>query len=137
VRTQPTREARGRGEEAHGRTRCDDWARDGDHLVPKRGDHVFDDEQGAAARLVELRARSGIPAETLQPLIDLLVQGTKALADVAIADAVKARGNASEISQAKSERAKADASFEVGRVTEGIGHLQLAWHHAEKAMGRI
>ena len=113
------------------------WARDGDHLVPKRGDHVFDDEQGAVARLLELINRSGISSETLQPLVAKLVEGTKALADVAILDAVKARGNAGEISLAKKERAEADASFEARRITEGIGHLKLAWHHAEKAMGRL
>ena len=113
------------------------WGRDGDRLVPKRGVHVFDDERGAIGRLVELLARSGVPAKTLQPLVDELVQGTEALADVAIADAARARGNAGEIARARSERAKADASLEAGRITEGVGYLEQAWRYAEAAMGRV
>jgi hypothetical protein len=102
-----------------------------ERVVVARGVRPEVDEESQLGQLLRVE-RGGV-----QPLVDELVQGTTALADVAITDAVRARGIAAKIDQARSERTQAAASFDAGRVTEGIDHLDKAWDRAEEAMRRL
>jgi hypothetical protein len=107
---------------------------DGSHLVPKKGEHVFDDERDAVAKLLELLNHGSLPAVQVQPLIDKLVLAAESLADTAIADAVAGNGIPQKIAQAKDERAKATTLLGSGNVLGAIDHLKNAWHRAEEAL---
>lgn len=109
---------------------------DGSHLEPKHGHEVFGQEKDAVNKLRNLLKdkKSTIPAAVLQGFIDRLVGMDRALAQVAIGDAVSATGDAKMIAKANAELAKGDSEVAEAKYESGIEHYRNAWEHAQKAL---
>ena len=109
---------------------------DGNHLVVKRGESVFDDEKDAVETLDELidNKRSKIGDSALQSLIDRLVQADALLASTAIDDAVAAGGNAKKVARARAEFAEGAAALAKGRPGQAIDRYEHAWEQAVDAL---
>jgi hypothetical protein len=106
---------------------------DSNHLNPKQGQQVFDQEKDAVNKLALVRddPRSTVAPATAQAFIDRIVAVDRALAQVAIDDAVG--GNPTELAKANAELGKGDASAASNRPEEAIQHYRKAWDHAIKA----
>ncbi|HXJ65505.1 MAG TPA: DUF11 domain-containing protein, partial [Actinomycetota bacterium] len=106
---------------------------DSNHVDPHQGQQVFDQEKDAVNKLALLRddRKSTVAPATAQAFIDRIVAVDRALAQVAIDDAVG--GNPSELAKANAELAKGDASAAGNRPEEAIQHYRKAWDHAIKA----
>ena len=115
------------------------WGVDGNHIVPKKGDEEFDRERDAVARLQEMMSDKNtvIPDATLQPLIDTLVHADQILANVAIADATAAGGDAHKLADAQQELVKAAAELAKNHFHESIDHYKAAWRHAEESVHAV
>jgi len=106
------------------------------HLNPKHGDKVFNEEKDAVVKLVELLndKKSTVDKLTLQGFIDRLVGADKALAKVAIDDALTAHGDLKKINKANGELGKGDAGVADSHFTDAIEHYRNAWKHAIEAV---
>ena len=115
------------------------WGVDGNHLLVKHGDQVFDLEKDAAGKLEEMikDQNTVIPDATLQPLLDTLVQADQILANVAIADATAAGGDPHKLAEAAQELAKAADELAKGHSHDAIDHYKNAWHKAEESVHAI
>jgi uncharacterized repeat protein (TIGR01451 family) len=105
-------------------------------LVVKSGKRVFSQERDAVAKLNELlkHNNSGINSVLLQEFIDRLVAADRALADIAIHQAISASGNANQIARAQNEFSRGDDSANNGQYTMAITRYQNAWQRAQQAM---
>jgi nitrous oxidase accessory protein NosD len=112
---------------------------DGSHLVPKRGDHVFDDEKDAVHTLMDMQKdkNTQIPSATLQSWIDQLVSADQTLAQTEINDATTAGGDAKKLADAQKEMAKASDSLSKGKYDDAIDHYKNAWHKAEESVHNL
>jgi len=106
------------------------------HLNPKHGDKVFNEEKDAVVKLVDLLKdkKSTVDKPTLQDFIGRLVGADKALAQVAIDEAVAAGGDAKKIDKANEELSKGDARAYDGKFVDAIEHYRNAWKHAIEAV---
>jgi hypothetical protein len=120
------------------------WGADDNHVSQMKGQEVFDHEKNAARRLMDLLkppppppphppAPPTIPASSIQPIIDDLVNADVLLAQTEIADAVAAHGNAMKINQARDELTKAADERSKGHFDAAIDHYKHAWEHARDA----
>ena len=115
-------------------TKSDLWVNSA-HLQRKGGEKVFDEEKDAVNKLGDLidDKHSTIPGPILQSFIDRLVQVDRALALVAIRDAIAAHDNAKKIAEARKELAKGDSEASRRRPDNAIEHYRNAWRQALKA----
>jgi uncharacterized repeat protein (TIGR01451 family) len=104
-------------------------------LVVKEGDEVFTEEQDAVGILGALikHNNSGISG-TLQAFVNRLVAVDRALADIAISQAISAGGRPNQIAQAQNHLAQGDSRAGAGKYTAAINHYKNAWQHAQKAL---
>jgi hypothetical protein len=112
---------------------------DGQHLNPKGGEHVFDNEKAAVGKLREILRdprSAGMPGyrALLQGWIDRLVEIDRTLASTAIAEATAAGGKADRLSKANEELAKGDEADALGNPQEAIDHYKKAWQHARDSL---
>ena len=109
---------------------------DGDHLQSKKGETVFQQAKDTVEKLRELvqDKKSTITDVTLNGFIDRLVSIDRALATIAINDAISGGGNAPKLAQAHSELAKGDADAAAGKSVNAIEHYRAAWANAIKAL---
>ena len=107
---------------------------DGNHLQLKRGAHVFEDEKEAVQKLRELLKdrKSGVADASLQSWIDTLVTIDRALAQIAIDEAVAEGGNARQVAEANKEMARAADRLAKGKPAEAIEHYKHAWQKLQK-----
>jgi hypothetical protein len=112
---------------------------DASHLVPKRGDHVFDDEKDAVHTLMDMQKdkNTQIPSATLQSWIDQLVSADQTLAQTEINDATTTGGDAKKLADAQKEMAKASDSLSKGKYDDAIDHYKNAWHKAEESVHNL
>jgi hypothetical protein len=106
---------------------------DGNHLDPRQGQQVFDQQKDAVNKLVLLRGdpRSTVAPATVQTFIDRIVAVDRMLAQVAIGDA--AGGDPVELAKANAELGAGDTAAASNRPEEAIQHYRKAWGHAGKA----
>jgi FtsP/CotA-like multicopper oxidase with cupredoxin domain len=106
---------------------------DDNHIVDKDGNRVFDREKDAVKRLTDL-IKDSIPDATLEDMIDALVRADRALATVALADAIAASGDPNRIAEAQNELNKAAEATVDGNVAAAIEHYRNAWKKAREAV---
>jgi uncharacterized repeat protein (TIGR02543 family) len=106
------------------------------HVDPKHGKKVFNEEKEAVVKLAELikDKKCKIPDATLQGFINRLVSADRALASVAIKDAIGMGGDAKKIDKANKELGKGDAKAADNKFADAIEHYRKAWKHAQKAL---
>lgn len=104
-------------------------------LVAKKGEQVFQWEKDAIVKLSSLlkKNKGGITG-TLQEFINRLVAADRALADIAIHQALSAIGNSKEIGIAQKEFAQGNQSVNNGQYDMAIIHFRNAWQHAQQPM---
>jgi len=107
---------------------------DGNHVVDKHGNKVFDREKDAVKKLDELITDNSIPDVTLHDMIDALVLADRSLAEVALADAIAASGNPKKIAEAQNELAKAADEIVKGHLDAAIDRYRNAWRKARDAI---
>jgi uncharacterized repeat protein (TIGR01451 family) len=108
---------------------------DGNTLVAKGGDKVFREQKDAVGKLIDLlkNNNSGISGG-LQGFINRLVAADRALADIAINQAISAGDDPNQIAQAQNELAQGNSSATAGKYIVAIEHYRNAWKHAQQAM---
>lgn len=104
---------------------------DGNHLVVKRGKHVFDDEKEAVQKLAELLkdSKSGVARAKVQGWIAALVAVDKALAVTAVSEATLTAKQAAAVAK---ELDKAADALAKGKPAKAIEHYKHAWQKANK-----
>jgi len=107
---------------------------DGNHVVDKDGQRVFDREKYAANKLEDLINDNSIPDATLEGMIDSLVVADRMLAEQALADAIAAAGDPDKIAEAQQELDKAAAELLKGHTNAAIDHFRNAWRKALQAV---
>jgi len=105
------------------------------HVLPNRGDKVFDKIVTAVLKLGELSTdeKSTISPAVLQGLIERLLQTARLLAQTAVIDAKSANGNSSEIASALAALFEADANVAAGNYNLAVSNYREAWRHATNA----
>jgi hypothetical protein len=111
------------------------WA-DGNHLDPKKGNKVFDEEKNAVEHLLKVKGPTPNVSSEITELVDI----DHDLAQTAI-DEIPATANNpknqskvdKERAEANKEQAKGDTDAGNGKAKEGIDHYKHAWEHAQKA----
>ena len=113
------------------------WVND-NTLVAKSGKKVFNQEKAAVVKLNELinHNNSGIDSVLLQEFIDRLVATDRALADIAIHQAISVGGNANQIVIAQNQFSNGDDSVNNGQYAMAVARYQSAWQHAQQAMNQ-
>ncbi|HEX4680745.1 MAG TPA: SdiA-regulated domain-containing protein, partial [Gaiellaceae bacterium] len=106
---------------------------DGNRLVVRGGESVFNDDQEATDKLAELIKNSTIADATLRSLIDQLVRADALLATTAIDDAVAAGTRPQQLAEARDELAKAARALAKGNPADAIDHYKDAWKKAVSA----
>jgi hypothetical protein len=105
---------------------------DDNHLVPKLGQAVFQNEKDTANKLGDLIGdnRSEVPGATLRSFIERLGQADRILAVLSVDEAELSGGNPRKIEEDREEIAKGDADAVAGRPENAIEHYCNAWRHA-------
>ncbi len=116
---------------------ADSLWRDVNHLVPKKGKKVFEEEEEAVDELEELLedAEEGdntLPAVQLQDFITRLVQIDRELAVISVDEAEAAGANPKKIKEDREEIAEGDHDAARGKYEDAIEHYRDAWAHAVK-----
>jgi YVTN family beta-propeller protein len=115
------------------------WQSDGIHLVVKKGEQVFDDEQQAVQQLqgiIDDKRESSSFNATVQNDISELVGVDQGLAKTAIADALDlppSGDSAKDIAQAQKIMTDASTDADQGHFAEAIQDYSQAWSIAENA----
>ena len=105
------------------------------HTYFNSGGEVFSEEKDAADILSALiKHNSSGLSSTLQALVKRLVAADRALADIAIGQAIGAGGRPNQITQAQSQLTQGDTSAGAGKYAAAINHYRNAWQHAQAAM---
>ena len=107
---------------------------DGNHVVDKHGNKVFDREKAAVGKLKDLLKKSTIPDATLEDMMDTLAHADRVLAEVALGDAIAAAGKPNEIAKAQEELLKAADELAAGDFSHAIDRYKHAWEHAQRAV---
>ena len=104
-------------------------------LDAKNGKKVFLGEKDTVVKLSSLikKNNSGI-AGTIQGFINRLVAADRALADIAIHQAISAGAPGNKIAIAQNEFARGNNSANNNQYTVAILHFRNAWQHAQQAM---
>ena len=99
------------------------------HVDRRRGDVVFQEEREAAKTLCLLikKNNSHIPTSLLQGFINRMLQVDRALASVAIDEAVLAGVSAKKIEQARKFLAKGDAEARGDKCYKAFDFYRVAW----------
>ncbi|HSS44213.1 MAG TPA: VCBS repeat-containing protein, partial [Thermoanaerobaculia bacterium] len=101
---------------------------DGNHLRPRKGKRVFNEDEQVVEELRELIGHGGGAVETtVRGLIDRLVSADGRLASTAIADAVAAHLDPRRIAKARREMAEAARDIAAKRFGAAIEHYRKAW----------
>lgn len=104
-------------------------------LVTKNGKNVFQWEKDTVVKLSSLIKRNNSEiAGSLQGFINRLVAADRALADIAIHQAISANGNPKEIAIAQNEFTRGNQSANNNQYAMAITHFRNAWQHAHQAM---
>jgi uncharacterized repeat protein (TIGR01451 family) len=110
------------------------WMND-NTLVAKNGKTVFLREKDAVVKLSDLvKKNNGGIAGTLQGFISRLVAADRALADIAIHQAISAGGPDNKIAIAQNDFARGNRSAESSQYAVAIAHFRNAWQHAQQVM---
>lgn len=107
------------------------------HLDPKHGDKVFNEEKDAVVKLVELikdKKSTLYNSATLMDFINRLLKADRAIASIAIHDAVSAGGKPNQIDKANEELSKGDAKAADSKFADAFEHYRNAWQHAQEAL---
>ena len=107
---------------------------DDNHIVDKDGNKVFDRERDAVKKLNELIKDGSIPDPTLQDMIDALVRADRAIASVALSDAIAASGDPKKIAESQNELLKAADEIAKLHFDHAIDHYKAAWKKAREAV---
>jgi hypothetical protein len=101
---------------------------DGAHLQPIGGDTVFNQEKDAVNQLrLLVQDAATVDGPTIQDFIQRLVLADRAIAVIAIADAVARNTDANDLAQANTELRKGDEETTAGRPLTAIEHYRNAW----------
>ena len=110
------------------------WIND-NTLVAKRGKKVFTEEKNVVVKLSILikQNNSGISG-SLKQLVRRLVAADRALADIALHQAINAGGDTNQIAIATKELTRGNSNANAGQYNVAIEHYRNAWQHAQQAM---
>ena len=106
------------------------WQPDGNHLT-LIGDDVFNRLQDAVKALAKLIN----PPPSVTTARSNLVTISRALAQLALDEAIAGQGAASKISKAQSKLAKGDSEAAKGKLDAAIAHYEDGWEYAQQALG--
>ncbi len=114
---------------------------DDDHLDPKHGKKVFDEEKKAVKYLQKLIKDKKVPdsvKDVCREVIDKLVTADELLAGTALEEAKTYEGSDKKvdkvIEKAEKELGKAEKELGKGKPDKAIDHYKKAWQHAQKAI---
>ena len=107
------------------------WWLDADHLDPKLGTNVFDQDL-AAVKLLTSKDVAGVPGVTA--VLDLVAQSDRMLAATALDDATNAGGKRKDLQAAANALAKGDAAVGAGAYYSAIANYKNAWLKAQAAL---
>jgi tetratricopeptide (TPR) repeat protein len=114
---------------------------DDNHLDPKHGKKVFDEERKAVKylqKLIKDKKVSDSVKDVCREVIDTLVAADKLLAETALEEAKTYEGTDKkvdkEIGKAEKELGKVEKDLEKGKPDKAINHYKKAWQHAQKAI---
>jgi hypothetical protein len=109
---------------------------DGNHLVAKGGEKVFQKEKEAVQKLTKLikDKNSGLDDATLQGWIDTLISVDRGLAVTAIGDAVLLGADGKQINEATKE---IQAGDDAKKDPDAITHYENAWKKAQEAVKHL
>lgn len=109
---------------------------DDNHLSPRHGYKVFEEEKNAVNTLTWILRdrRTSLPKETIQEYIDILVKVDRRLAEIAIEDAIAQSGRARDIARAQDALERGDRLATYGRLEAAIEQYRNAWNHAIRAV---
>ena len=107
---------------------------DDNHIADKDGNRVFDREKDAVKKFNELIKDGSIPDPTLQDMIDALVRADRAIASVALSDAIAASGDPKKIAESQNELVKAAEEITKLHFDHAIDHYKAAWKKAREAV---
>jgi len=105
---------------------------DDNHLQPKKGQKVFNNEQDSVDVLAKLikDKKSVIPDATLQGFIDRQVAADRTLALTEINEATAAHGDSHKLAQARADFQDGDNFDATGKDDKAIGQYREAWKEA-------
>ena len=108
---------------------------DDNHLQPKKGQKVFNNEQDSVDVLADLikNKKSIIPDAILQGFIDREVAADRALALTEINEATAAHGDSHKLAQARADFQDGDDYNAAGKYEKAIGQYREAWKEALKS----
>jgi hypothetical protein len=108
----------------------DSWWLDDDHLSPKLGSKVFDQDLLAVKLLT---AKDVVSLSGINDVLDLIVQSDRMLAQTALDAAISGGGKAKEIKAATTALAKGDAAAAQASYYAAIDSYKSAWMKAQAA----
>jgi phosphodiesterase/alkaline phosphatase D-like protein len=105
------------------------WTPDGNHVACEHGAKVFDGDQGAVKKLMEMirDTSPGISDVTIQRWINILVAIDRKLAQIAITEATVSGAPPRKIADSLEELAMGDADASRGDYDKAIEHYKQAW----------
>jgi hypothetical protein len=111
------------------------------HLQRKGGTRVFDEAKDAVNLLLDLtkNKQGSLPDITTQAFVNALVNANRQLADIAINEAVAARGAQRRINEANEELKRGDrdlAPHLPAKFKSAIDHYREAWKHSINAAAK-
>ncbi len=94
------------------------------------GKSVFSDAKDAVSKLADLieGKKSSLSPSVIQPLINRIANATRAIAAIAINDAITAGGNQKKIDKARNDLSRGDADLASGKVDSAIDRFSNAWN---------
>ncbi len=109
---------------------------DDNHLDPRHGQIVFQEEKNAVNKLnAILKNRRGpLPDATVQGFITFLTDADRMLAQVAVDEAIAQGGRQIDIAKALHALARGDAFLANGKAENAIEQYRNAWNHALHAI---
>jgi len=112
---------------------------DDDHLDPKHGYKVFNEEKKAVKELMHLIEKDDTPEMVkgkCRAAIDVLIKADKRLAEIVYEEAKKGAGNPKvdkKLGICDKEFSKAKEELGKGHYDKAIDHYKEAWKHAQEA----
>jgi beta-lactamase superfamily II metal-dependent hydrolase len=94
------------------------------------GKSVFSSVKDAASNLADLiePGKGSLPSSLIQPLINRIVSASRAIAAIAINDAVTAGGNQKKVDKARGDLARGDSEAASGKAENAIDRFSNAWN---------
>jgi hypothetical protein len=109
--------------------------KDGNHLVKKTGETVFNKEKACVVKLIEIYKdpKSKVDKPTLLAIIRQIVTIDQTLATIAYNEAVAYGTKPAENAAANKELDRANSLFSAGKYPDSIEHYKKAWEHGVKS----